>query len=224
MTTSISVIVAHPDDEVLGCGATIAWHVAKGDIVSLLVLSDGEQSRPDYCKKSLELRETALVCSSRLLGISCTEIAAFPDNAFDTVSLLSIAQRIELFLRKHQPSLLYTHSYHDLNIDHQLVSRAVLTAARPQPGAIVKSILAMEVLSASEWNFASPAAFRPNVFRDVTNFVSLKMQALSCYQQEMRDAPHSRSVENVGHQLSFRGHCVGFNAAEAFELIYSLDF
>jgi LmbE family N-acetylglucosaminyl deacetylase len=224
MTTCVAVIVAHPDDEVLGCGSTIAWHIAQGDEVVLLVLSDGEQSRLTHDQRTMAGRETALSSSSKLLGIHLVETADFPDNAFDTVSLLSITQRVERFLRKTKPTLIYTHSQHDLNIDHQCVSRAVLTAARPQPGSSVKTILAMEILSSTEWNFVGSGTFRPQVFRNVEGFTEIKMQALACYQQEMRPAPHSRSYENIKHQLAFRGHCVGFYAAEAFELVYSLDF
>jgi len=223
MSQSIAVIVAHPDDEVLSCGATIAWHADQGDQVFLLVLSEGEASRCTADKASLEKRNSSLHNAGQILGIKAIETENFPDNSFDAVPLLNVVKRIENFIRHYQPTMVYTHSQCDLNIDHQIVNRAVVTAARPQPGSSVKAVFAGEVVSASEWNFAAVQPFRPNVFRDVSPFVGHKMKALACYQQEIRVAPHSRSIETVQAQLTLRGHTVGVVAAEAFELIYAID-
>ncbi len=223
MSQTIAVIVAHPDDEVLGCGATIAKHHAQGDHIVLLVLGDGESSRAIASDDSKTQRQSALSQSAQLLGIKLVETASFPDNAFDSVPLLQITQRIEQFLAKTKPARIYTHSSKDLNIDHQRTAQAVLTAARPQPHSSVRCILAMEVVSATEWNFNSTNGFSPNVFQDVSDFVSAKFSALACYEAEMRPAPHSRSLANIQNQLGFRGHCVGMQAAEAFELVYCLE-
>ncbi len=223
MSKVIAVIAAHPDDEVLGCGGTIAKHIQAGDSVHLLILADGESSRESATENDISTRNQNLFSSVSTLGIHSLETANFPDNQFVSVPLLDITRVVESFLTKHQPEIIYTHSYYDLNIDHQCTARAVITAARPQPASKINKVLAFEVLSASEWHFSEQQKFNPNYFVDVTDFVDKKMDALQHYASEMRDDPHTRSFSNVLHLMGLRGHTVGYNAAEAFEVIYIRD-
>lgn len=210
----VLVIVAHSDDEVIGCGGTIAKHVANGDTVSLLVMTDGVSARGN--SEEADERETALSSSCKNLGIKEYRQLSYPDNEMDSVSLLSIAKGIEDFVKDKKPQIVYTHSDKDLNIDHQLTMRAVMTAFRPQPNCSVTSIYGFEVLSSTEWNTDQ---FNPSMFNVLSDDHLNKLEkSLNIYKEEMRDEPHSRSIKNIIRQREYRGSCVGHRYVEAFEI------
>ena len=208
----ILVIVAHPDDETLGCGATIAKHTKNGDKVQVVFVADGFSSREvKNGERNLPATEVAGV-----LGCENPIFLDFPDNQLDVVSLLEIVKKIENIINDLQPNIIYTHYFGDLNIDHQITHKAVMTACRPQPDFCVKEIYSFETLSATHWQSSSMGAFNPNYFVDVSDFMKKKMKALQCYDNEMRKAPHARSYESVENLAKFRGSLVGVNYAEAF--------
>ena len=208
----ILVVAAHPDDEVLGCGATIARHCNDGDKVQVVFLANGFDSRKDGFSRDAAANE-----ASALLGCEAPIFLNFPDNQLDSVTLLHIVKELEEIIRKFLPSIIYTHHYGDLNIDHQVTHRAVMTACRPQPNFSVKQILTFETASATHWQSVSMGAtFSPNLFVDVSGFIDKKMDVLRCYDSEMRDYPHARSFEALKSLSSFRGSFVGLEEAEAF--------
>jgi len=227
---NILVVVAHADDETLGCGATIAKHVANKDEVTLLVMTDGISSRaarfssknsflnPLENKAKISQRKSALQQSCDVLGIKTLIQYDFPDNKMDSVDLLSIVQKIEKHVENIGVDIIYTHSLYDLNIDHRLTAQAVLTAFRPLPESSAKTILSFEVLSSTEWQFAEQK-FSANWFVDVTGFFQTKLSALSCYKEEMRDFPHPRSFIAVEAQAKLRGATIGKQYAEAFQVL-----
>jgi LmbE family N-acetylglucosaminyl deacetylase len=125
--------------------------------------------------------------------------------------------KIEEMVEDFQPSIIYTHNFGDLNVDHQITHKAVMTACRPQPDFCVKEIYSFEVLSATHWQSPSMGnAFIPNYFVDVSGFMDNKIKALQCYDGEMRDPPHARSYKSVENLAKFRGNIVGVKSAEAF--------
>lgn len=130
----------------------------------------------------------------------------FPDNELDIISLLTLTKFIEDIKKIIQPTIIYTHSAVDLNIDHRRVHEATLIAFRPQPGEIWKEIRTYEVASATEWGINH---FKPNLFVDVTQVYSYKVDALLCYQQEMRDYPHARSLDAIENMNRYRGSQAG---------------
>ncbi|MGI4991246.1 PIG-L deacetylase family protein [Halobacteriovorax sp. GFR7] len=210
----VLVIVAHSDDEVIGCGGTIAKHIASGDSVSLLVMTDGVSARGS--SEDADVRETALSSSCRNLGVMEYKQLSYPDNEMDSISLLSIVKGIEDFAKDKNPQIIYTHSNKDLNIDHQITMRAVMTAFRPQPNSTVKAIYGFEVLSSTEWNTEQ---FNPVMFNVLDKEHMDKLEkSLDIYKEEMRIEPHSRSVTNIIRQRKYRGSCVGHNYVEAFEV------
>lgn len=218
MTTSsakkILLVVAHPDDEVLGCGATVARHVRRGDEVHLLVLADGETSR---AQADLDHRSSALAKSCQTLGIKAHRQESFPDNQLDRVPLIDVVRKVEAQVRALRPDLVYTHFAHDLNVDHRVAHAAVLTACRPQPGATVREIRCFEVVSSTHWIGAQASAtFNPNLFVDVSETLAIKLEALRHYDAEMRPWPHQRSYKGLEVLAQFRGASVGVEAAEAF--------
>jgi len=204
----VLVVAAHPDDEALGCGGTIAKHVADGDEVNAMFMTDGGRSRVE-----------ARVNASKILGITSEYQCVFPDNQMDTEPLLGIAKEVERVIAIEQPEIIYTHHAGDLNIDHQITHKAVITVCRPQPDFCVKEIYAFEVLSATEWNTPGLMPFIPNVFVDITDFIEVKREALVAYQDEMREPPHSRSIYSSVNACAVRGNTVGVDYAEAFSLV-----
>lgn len=211
---NVLVVAAHADDEALGCGGTIVKHVEQGDKVSVVFLTDGVGARgnDDSASERGYSAEKAL----KILGVSKTMCFDLPDNEMDSVSLLTIAKKIEGVISIEQPNIIYTHFFGDLNIDHQITNRAVLTACRPQKTCSVKEIYCFEVLSSTEWGTKAVNQFVPHKIVDITNVWDKKISALKCYEQEMRSSPHSRSYRAAEALACLRGETHGFNKAEAF--------
>lgn len=217
----ILVVAAHPDDEVLGCGASMARWAHQGDEVHVLVLGEGlssrEAERAAASRTEMACLHQATHDAAALLGCQEPVLLGLPDNRFDSLDLLDVVKQVESAVDRVRPQRVLTHHGGDLNIDHQVTHRAVLTATRPVPGQTVQEVLAFEVLSSTEWAFSPAfAAFRPSVFHDVTGFMDKKQAALRLYSGEMRAAPHARSHEAVEAIAHRRGAQAGLEAAEAF--------
>ena len=219
MPEAILIVAAHADDEVLGCGGTIVRHVAEGDEVHVLFMADGVSSRGDVHPSKFEHRNQAREAALQILGVTQFYALDFPDNRMDSVPLLDVVHELEPIVRQVQPTRIYTHHHGDLNIDHRATHQAVLTACRPLPGSSVQEILAFEVMSSTEWANPGFAPFTPNAFVDITDFLEVKLKALAAYEIEMCPPPHSRSVEHIESLARHRGHSVGVEAAEGFEVV-----
>jgi len=215
MSKTVLVVAAHTDDEALGCGGTIAKHVAHGDSVYAVFLADGVTSRPGASENEQAARDTAACRAHKILGIKKSIMLGFPDNRMDSVPLLDIVKKLEQIVEDVQPQVVYTHHYGDLNIDHRITHQATLTTCRPIPSTSVQEIYAYEVLSATEWNTPGDCSFIPNLFVDISPHLETKMKALDAYALEMREIPHSRSKENARRLAELRGSMVGVGAAEA---------
>lgn len=220
----VVVVAAHPDDEVLGCGGTIARHVADGDQVTTIIVAEGSTSRQASRDRqsdadSLSVLKQAACRANAKLGVDDVRFLEFPDNRLDEVSRLDLVKALESELSDLRPDCVYTHSAADLNIDHQLIHEAVLTACRPIPGQVTKTILCFEVASSTEWRGAGGAApFVPNWFVDISAHLEAKASALQEYAAEMRPWPHARSLESLDALAKWRGASIGVGAAEAFQL------
>jgi N-acetylglucosamine malate deacetylase 1 len=217
MNKTILVIAAHSDDEALGCSGVIARHVAEGDKVHLLFMTDGVASRSG--SGDGEKRLTSAQGASKILKVSSFTNLNFPDNQMDSIPLLGIVKEVENKISELQPEIIYTHHIGDLNVDHQITHKAVVTACRPEPDFCVKEIYAFEVLSSTEWNSPSVKYFSPNVYIDIIDYIDIKRQVLEVYSKEMHQPPHSRSIDNALRLNALRGNSVGMDYAEAFELI-----
>lgn len=219
MSKVILVVAAHADDEVLGCGGTIARHVADGDFVHIIFMADGVSSRKDSSSKQFLARNKARIEAMNVLGVEKWYSLNFPDNRMDSLPLLDVVQALEAVIEQVQPVRIYTHHHGDLNVDHRVTHQAVMTACRPFPGSSVRELLTFEVMSSTEWATPALAPFVPNTFLDISNYLPKKLRALDAYDLEMRLVPHSRSVAHIKALAEHRGNCVGFMAAEAFELV-----
>ncbi len=218
MSKNILVVAAHADDEAIGCSGTIARHVAEGDNVHLLFMTDGVGAR-EIVADEADDRLSAAEQAAKILKVSSVTNLSFPDNSMDALPLLDIVKEVEAKIKEVKPEIIYTHHIGDLNVDHQIAHRAVMTACRPQPGFGVKAIYAFEVLSSTEWQTPSVLPFIPNVFVDISEYLSTKMQVVTAYEEEMRDVPHSRSLKHIELLAQHRGYSVGVHAAEAFMLV-----
>jgi N-acetylglucosamine malate deacetylase 1 len=217
MTQNILVVAAHPDDEVLGMGGTMARHAAQGDRVYVLFLTDGVGARGHDKDGATPRRREAAQKANKLLGAEIVAFHNFPDNELDTLPLLAIVKAIEDAKRNVSPERVYTHHGGDLNIDHRRVCQAVLTAFRPQPGEVCREILSFEVNSSTEWSAPSATSpFLPDTYVDISGHLTHLRAACQCYGEEMREAPHTRSSDSVLRAAEHRGSQVGLEAAEAF--------
>ena len=219
---NIAVIAAHPDDEILGCGGTIARHSLENDVVNVLILAEGITSRTrgeEATDSSGELRALANAArtASEIVGASSLRLYQFPDNRMDSVALLDVVKVVEEFINEYRPSLVYTHAASDLNIDHRITHEAVVTACRPLPGSTVETLLYFEVVSSTDWrSSATGNGFSTNWYVDISCTLQKKLEALRAYSSEMRPFPHARSLESVEALARSRGASVGMDAAEAF--------
>lgn len=220
MKNRILIIVAHPDDEALGCSGTIAKHTNANDQVDIIYMSNGVSSRGDInIKSASNLRVQAALKSCEILKTNKPVFLDFPDNKMDSIPLLDIVQKLEDHVSKINPNIVYTHHAYDLNIDHRITHQAVLTACRPQPNFSVKEIYSFEVLSSTEWASSSiQKAFVPSKFVDISKTFNQKMTSLNCYSDEMREFPHSRSIDSLTALSILRGSSVGVSYAEAFQV------
>jgi N-acetylglucosamine malate deacetylase 1 len=223
----VLVIAAHPDDEILGCGATAARLALEGHEVYIAIIGEGMTSRHGEREKT-DARQLSLLhrnaqAAAAKIGARDVVLYKLPDNRLDTVPLLDIVKLVESLVEKLKPQIIYTHHPGDLNVDHGVVHRAVLTATRPVADQPVREIYTFEVPSSTEWAFQRiEPSFRPNVFVDVTATLEAKLAAMSCYHTESRQFPHPRSPEALRAIAARWGSVMGCQAAEAFELVRSV--
>lgn len=219
---SVLVVAAHPDDEVLGCGATIASMASNGRNVHVLLLADGEAARVESgrsCIAEIESRKSAAIEAARILGCASVECLSLPDNRMDSLVLLDVVREIEMRIAKHAPTTLLTHHGGDVNVDHRIAHEAAIVACRALPNHPVRELLFFEVPSSTEWRpVGGGGNFAPNYFVDITTTMELKIRALNVYARELRDFPHPRSRLAVEALAQWRGASVGVAAAEAFVL------
>lgn len=223
-TRNVAVVAAHPDDEVLGCGGTMAKHAAAGDQVHVLILAEGATSRDVVRLGNVRAGEVSALRqaaerAAETLSVTSLSFADFPDNRMDSCDLLDVVKVVEAFFSEHAPEVVYTHHGGDMNVDHVLTQRSVATALRPVPGATFVRLLHFEVASSTEWGGTATAnRFGPQWFEDIHRFLDLKLKALSAYESELRAFPHPRSIDGVKAQAQLQGACAGVPAAEAFML------
>ena len=226
-TNPVLVIAAHPDDEILGCGGTAARLVRDGHDVHFAIMGEGITSRHSQrdaadADQLARLHRQAHAAAAKV-GVKSVLLHKLPDNRLDTVPLLEVVKLIEQLIERIKPQVIYTHHAGDLNVDHGVIHRAVLTATRPVTGQPVREIYAFEVPSSTEWAFQRVGpSFRPNVFVDIASTLEAKTAAMECYETEARKFPHPRSPEALRARATHWGSVVGCAAAEAFELIRSV--
>ena len=214
----VVVIAPHPDDEVLGCGGTIAKHASKKDEVHLCIVTKAYTS--EWPEEETEERKNEVYRANQILGIRKTYYLDFSTVKLDTIPQKDLNDSLTRVINEIQPEIVYIPHRGDINRDHRLVFDAAIVATRPKPGAAIKKILSYEVLSETEW--AEPSinnAFIPNVYIDISGTLETKLKAMSEYKLELKEYPHPRSLEAISILAKLRGSTIGVAAAEAFMLV-----
>jgi len=214
----ILVLCAHPDDESLGIGGSLALHAAKKDEIKVIFFCDGESSR-GKSEKIIQKRQNQAKNACKILGIKHIKFLEYPDERLDTISILELVQQIEKFTHGWKPDILYTHFQGDINQDHKKIFEISMIYARPRPNYRINKILCYETPSSTDWGVTE---FRPNVFVDVSKVMKKKISAIKKYKGEIQKFPHPRSVEAIINRAKFWGSKIGFKNAEALLLIREL--
>lgn len=213
LNKNVLVIAAHPDDELLGSGGTLKKLINHGYKVITVIFAKGRKEEEDHIKQ-------AVLKANKHLGIEEIIFLEYPNLLLETFPLHVINKEIESLVAKYEPSMIFTHHYGDINMDHQILFQAVLTAARPLPGRNPIELLCFETVSSSEWSqHTNDKSFKPNYYVDITDTIDIKLESLQFYDVEMRPFPHPRSYKGVQHLAQVRGMTVGVDHAEAFEII-----
>ena len=213
LNKNVLVIAAHPDDELLGSGGTLKKLINHGYKVITVIFAKGRKEEEDHIKQ-------AVLKANKHLGIEEIIFLEYPNLLLETFPLHVINKEIESLVAKYEPSMIFTHHYGDINMDHQILFQAVLTAARPLPGRNPMELLCFETVSSSEWSqHTNDKSFKPNYYVDITDTIDIKLESLQFYDVEMRPFPHPRSYKGVQHLAQVRGMTVGVDHAEAFEII-----
>jgi LmbE family N-acetylglucosaminyl deacetylase len=207
---NILVIAAHPDDELLGCGGTIALHSRQGDRVTTVITCEGESLR--YGVDGVNQKDH-IRCASETLGVSDLRLLHFADQRLDTVTLTDIISPIEEVVQDVRPRIVYCQYGGDVNRDHELLFKAILVATRPTE-AYIEAVYAFDTASSTEW--AYPRTFVPDTWVDIRETIGQKLEAMSCYESECRDYPHPRSLEALRHKAEAWGNQSCLHAAEVF--------
>ena len=223
----ILVVVAHPDDELLGLGASMNRLIHEFNCkIRAVILGEGLTSRadkrnPEEWQAQLDIHRANIDAARKNIGYESVGIYDFPDNRFDSVDLLDIIKVVEEEKSTFQPEVIFTHHGGDVNIDHQRTFEAVITSTRPMQHEMVKLIIAFETPSGTEWRASTdPKHFIPNLFIEVSEEnVDAKIKAMECYEFEKRAYPHPRSPEALKILAQQRGVIVGKSFAEAFVLV-----
>lgn len=217
----VLIIVAHQDDETIGCGGTIYQHYLKGDQVFCLSFTDGVSARGLINKKILERRQNSSIKASKILNFKWVKNnQIFEDNKLDKYPLLDLIKVIEKAKSKIKPDIVYTHYFKDLNVDHNAVSMATITAFRPLKNEKCKEILFFEVPSSTDY---SPHHFSPNYFVEISKYWEIKKRALLAYGSEIKNQKTSRDLNSLKTFYKFRGNSVGLKMCESFFIFKKLS-
>lgn len=221
------IVAAHPDDELIGLGATMHKLIKEqGVVVHAVILGEGITSRSDTrdtekWKEVLEAHHANMNAAGAHIGFSSIHSYNFSDNRFDSHALLDIVKVVEKEKELFKPDIIFTHNAGDLNVDHRYTFQAVITATRPMSCESVKAVICFETNSATEWQYSNhPENFHPNLFIEINEEdLQAKIDALAEYKFEIRDYPHPRSSKALRVLAEYRGYTSGYDMAEAFEIV-----
>ena len=223
---TVLVIAAHPDDEVLGMGGTVAKLTTEGVECHLLIVTDGSSSQYRESidiQKIIDNKKQETKRCANILGFKSIIYGGLPDMKLDCTPHIDINQVIERVIDELQPDTVYTHFWGDVNADHQNVYKSTLVAVRPVMGQVVKDLFCYSVPSSTEWTpNKEDTMFMPNVFVDITDYAEQKYEAFAQYATELRDYPHPRSVQYLREADKTAGLRVGLLSAEEFVLLRKL--
>jgi LmbE family N-acetylglucosaminyl deacetylase len=220
--TKVLVFAAHPDDEVLGMGGTIAVHTDRGDVVRIVVVTDGSSTQYPGDAEIRTRKEAEAMRAAAELGVTDYVHLDLPDMRLDTLAHVEVNAVVEEHVREFEPERVYT-PQPDVNRDHRVLFDSVAVATRPVPGSTVRQLLTYAPTSSTEWTPAPLNWFVPNWFVEVTGTIELKLAAFAHYETERREYPHPRSERAIRAAAEFYGSSCGCECAEPFVLVRSLE-
>jgi N-acetylglucosamine malate deacetylase 1 len=220
--TRVLVVAAHPDDEVLGMGGTIALHTSRGDDVRVLVVTDGSSTQYPGDAETRSRKEEEARRAAAELGVQDYVHLDHPDMRLDTLQHVEVNRVIEEHVQGFAPAVLHT-VQPDVNNDHRVLFDSVAVATRPVPGQPVRRLLTYAPASSTEWTPAAVNWFVPNWYVDVTETLERKIAAFAHYETERRDYPHPRSERAIRATAEFHGTTCGCEYAEPFVLVRSVE-
>lgn len=221
---NILIVAPHADDEVLGCGGIIAKYTQKGHNVFVAIMTNANIGDPKlFSKELIDTVRNEAIAAHELLRVKETFFYEFPAPRLETSPSYQISAELSKLYNKLKIESLYLPHRGDIHKDHTIIFNAGLVAARPIGNCTVKSILSYETLSETEW--AAPFGsdvFIPNVFEEINEYLPQKLNAMACYKSQLKDFPHSRSLDAIKCLANYRGVTVGHSYAEAFSLIRNI--
>lgn len=213
----ILVIAPHADDEILGCGGTIAKHKQNGDEVFIIIATNASIGAPDlFSPNDVKIIRSEALSAHSLLGVDKTIFFDFPAPSLNTYPEFRISLEISKVIQELRPTQLYLPHPGDLHQDHKAIYRSSLVAARPQNSQTIRNIYTYETMSETEWAPRNESHFIPNHYVDINNYLNLKLEAMACFKSQLKQEPHSRSLETLKSLSRYRGATVSLYAAEAF--------
>jgi LmbE family N-acetylglucosaminyl deacetylase len=219
----VLVVAAHPDDEVLGMGGTIARHAGEwGDDVRILCVTDGSSTQYPGDAERRGLKDEEARRAAAILGVTDYVHLDLPDMRLDTLAHVEVNGVVEEHVRDHRAEVVYC-VQPDVNLDHRVLFDSVSVATRPAPGQSVRRVLTYAPTSSTEWTPAAANWFVPNWFVDVTTTLEQKLEAFAAYATERREWPHPRSERALRAHAAYFGATVGCEAAEPFVLVRGLS-
>jgi LmbE family N-acetylglucosaminyl deacetylase len=206
----VLAITAHPDDEVLGCGGVLTLHARASDPVTIVIVCEGESLRygPSGVGQTSHIAKAAAI-----LGVHDVRQLRFPDQSLETIRLTTLIEPLEKVIREVRPRVVYCQYGGDVNLDHQVLFKAALVATRPTE-SYIDAVYAFDTASSTEW--AYPRTFVPDTWVDISSTLKTKLEAMACYESELRDYPHPRSLQSLEHRAKAFGNQVCLDAAEVF--------
>lgn len=215
---NILVIAPHPDDEVLGCGGTIAKHVSQGDNVLVCIVTKG--CEPIFSQESVEKVRNECVKADALLGVKETLFLDFPAAMMEEVPRYKLNDAFVKMVQNIKPDVVYLPHRGDMQLDHKMTVDAAMVALRPKYDHVVRKIYAYETLSETGWDVPNTTnEFIPTSYNVIDGFIEKKIEAMKIFESQIAGFPNARSVESIRALAVYRGTTVGANAAEAFVLL-----
>lgn len=224
--SNVLILAPHADDEILGCGGTIAKHVSNGDTVYVAVLTNASVGASElFSKDDIKIVREECTAANRVLGVEKVFFENLPAPQLEQYPQYKISNIISELLKKTSPTHLYIPHKGDLHMDHGAIYNAALIAARPVPGQSVRHIFAYETLSETEWGHPTPEmTFVPTKFVDIGNLhLNAKIKAMECYSSQVKQFPESRSIESIRALAMYRGSSIGVKAAESFVVVRTIN-
>ena len=215
----IMIVAPHPDDETLGCGGSLFRHKKKGDEIYWLIVT-GIDENFELDKDKTDARDNEIKIISEKYNFNKVFSLNYPTTKLDTIHMSDLIQNFSDINNQIEPEIIYIPFANDVHTDHQIISKAMQSTIKWFRYPFIKKVMMYETPSETEFNFIGPSFFQPNVFINISNYIDKKIEAMKIYESEMNDFPFPRSEKTIRSLAAFRGSQSGYEAAEAFQLIF----